>query len=198
VQVAIGDLSGDALGFTEGNTVTLDVDAAGYGWFVDLTPRDASEFRVRQEASVLSATPASEAFGSMDLLTVLTHELGHILGLDHDDAASFAVMTDSLSAGVRHGDGGVPHSVAPLQTLSGDPAGGRPRLDFGDWMWSGAAGPGAAGYATGFGASNGEATAVRTIDWGTNSTWNSLSPFQGQKPGKGGSQNTSDFLFRVR
>jgi hypothetical protein len=38
----------------------------------------------------------------MDLLTVVMHEVGHVLGFDHDDASRYAVMRDELSAGVRY------------------------------------------------------------------------------------------------
>ena len=34
----------------------------------------------------------------MDLLTVLAHELGHLLGYDHDDDS---VMAETLTAGTR-------------------------------------------------------------------------------------------------
>ena len=44
VRVAIVDLPGDTLGVTLGNTILIDTNAAGYGWFIDLTPADDSEF----------------------------------------------------------------------------------------------------------------------------------------------------------
>jgi len=142
---------------------------------------------------VLTATPGSEAYGRMDLLTVVTHELGHLLGLDHDDESSFGVMDHMLAAGSRYliSDSGATDD--PVSTV----AGGRPRLAFDDWMWNdGVQGPGAAGWSTGWAASSGEESALRTIDWNGSSTWNSLSPFQGGKPGKP-APNVTDFLLRL-
>ena len=60
-----------------GNTITLDDNAAGWGWFVDATPKNDSEFT--------KAGNQGEK-NRMDLLTVVTHEIGHLLGHDHDDA----------------------------------------------------------------------------------------------------------------
>src|SRR5262249_42972257 len=85
-QVEIADLpDGSAgqppvLGFTDG-TVLMDVNAGGCGWFIDPTPADNTEFSSTAQATDLRAVPGSPAFGRMDLLTVVTHELGHVLGL---------------------------------------------------------------------------------------------------------------------
>ena len=72
-----------------GNTIYLDINAAGWGWFVDRTPRNDSEF----------TRPGNQGEQNrMDLLTVLEHEIGHLLGHDHDDAG---VMAETLAAGTR-------------------------------------------------------------------------------------------------
>ena len=71
------DLPGDQLANVRGNTIRLDRDAAGRGWFVSF-----------------SATgPAGRAGGPqdsqrVDLLTVVLHEMGHILGLDDQAGAT--------------------------------------------------------------------------------------------------------------
>jgi len=72
-----------------GNTIYLDVNAAGWGWFLDATPHDDSEF----------TTPGNQGEQNhMDLLTVLMHEMGHVLGLDHD---ARGVMQETLAPGTR-------------------------------------------------------------------------------------------------
>ena len=71
VSFSIADLGGSLLGVTAGMYVTVDATAAGWGW------------------TVLG--------GKMDLLTVVLHELGHVLGLDDDAAAG--VMGASLAPG---------------------------------------------------------------------------------------------------
>jgi hypothetical protein len=89
VNVQVADLGGATLGLASGHTIWLDDNAAGWGWFVDRTPRDDREF----------AAPGDQGEqGRMDLLTVLMHEMGHALGLDHDAAG---VMQESLPAGTR-------------------------------------------------------------------------------------------------
>ena len=82
----IGNLeSQGALALTGSNTVQIDATADGYGWFVDPT---------------LADPPAA---GRMDLLTVVTHELGHILGLSDVSASEVPndLMDIELPTGTR-------------------------------------------------------------------------------------------------
>ena len=90
VNVRITDLSGDLLGLTVGETIYIDSDAAGHGWFVDDTPEDDAEFRDG------TAIYGSGAEGDIDLLSVLMHEYGHVLGFDHD-----SLLAGTLDAGTR-------------------------------------------------------------------------------------------------
>ncbi|GAB4152150.1 MAG: hypothetical protein Tsb009_27850 [Planctomycetaceae bacterium] len=99
--IQIADLPGELLGFAEGNTITIDHDAAGFGWFVDTTPFDSSEFSPSGTDGTLQAVVGSEAYGRFDLLTVIAHELGHVLGHEHDDDAS-SLMSPTLQLGTRH------------------------------------------------------------------------------------------------
>ncbi|MBL8826784.1 MAG: tandem-95 repeat protein, partial [Planctomycetaceae bacterium] len=81
-----------------GKVITIDDNAAGFGWFVDKTPRDDKEF-----TKVISKSQrVAPGMTRMDLLTVVMHEMGHILGLpDIDDDRSTGVMTDVIDAGTR-------------------------------------------------------------------------------------------------
>src|SRR5262249_22015988 len=76
VRVHLGTLPGAELGYTAGGDVWIDRTAAGWGWSVGATPMP----------------------GRMDLVTVVTHELGHVLGFEHSDAS---VMEAALTPGAR-------------------------------------------------------------------------------------------------
>ena len=80
MDVRIADLPGAFLGFAyPGNSIVIDRNAAGHGWSV-----------------------GSGSDGSVDLHDAVAHEVGHLLGLDHDDGG---VMRAVLAPGerARHG-----------------------------------------------------------------------------------------------
>jgi len=110
-------LEGGALGQTTGHTITLDDNANGYTWYIDLTPGLNEEFLPTSNPYEWVAKPGSEAEGKMDLLTVLLHEAAHSLGLDHA-ADAHALMAPTLQPGVRRLPS--PELLAELQQRSND------------------------------------------------------------------------------
>jgi hypothetical protein len=79
----------------------IDQNAAGHGWFIDPTPYDDAEYSGHGADGALEAAASSPAYGRMDLLSVVMHEIGHLLGFGHDGAASGSVMAGTLEAGER-------------------------------------------------------------------------------------------------
>lgn len=102
-DVRIADLGGSVLAATNGNTIWLDRDAAGYGWFIDQTPRGGSEFRIRVADGELMASGSSPAFGRVDALTVIAHEVGHLLGLADQppELAVHDIMNETIGLSTR-------------------------------------------------------------------------------------------------
>ncbi len=98
-SIEIVDLPNLLLGETVGNTIRIDRDAAGYGWFVDPTPADDLEFADVIGQHVLAADNSSPAAHRVDLLTTVMHEMGHVLGYKHSD--SFDLMHSALPLGTR-------------------------------------------------------------------------------------------------
>jgi hypothetical protein len=80
-NINIADLTDGALGQTTGTTITLDTNAAGNNWFIDVTPADNSEFLPTSNPYEWVAKEGSAAYGKMDMLSVLLHEYGHALGI---------------------------------------------------------------------------------------------------------------------
>jgi hypothetical protein len=80
----VADLAGTRVGEQTPGHILIDPSAAGHGWFVDSTPNDNSEFtRAANAAGTdLDTDPSNAAAGHLDLLTAVSHEMGHALGLE--------------------------------------------------------------------------------------------------------------------
>ncbi|WP_406700496.1 Ig-like domain-containing protein [Singulisphaera sp. Ch08] len=115
--IQIADLSGDLLGqaVESAGVIVIDQDAAGFGWYVDQTPADDGEFGTEE---------SSEVRNHADLLSVVLHEMGHLLGLDHDHGDD--VMNAELPLGVRNLP--EPTVVTPFVKVSMTPSQSAPRV----------------------------------------------------------------------
>ncbi len=92
VDVRTANLGGTTLGSTFGRAVWIDEDAAGYGWF---TGNEMTDVRA----------------GRVDLLSVVSHELGHVLDFEHSE--DLGVMGPSLAPGTRTVSSGLGREHSP-------------------------------------------------------------------------------------
>jgi hypothetical protein len=104
-QIANLDAS-QRLGEAHDTLITLDDDAAGWGWFVDASPGESSsEFQWVGGQYDATLVTDSAAKNKMDLLTVMVHELGHVLGFSDLDSAAYpnstSLMRDELPKSIR-------------------------------------------------------------------------------------------------
>ncbi|MEQ9067839.1 MAG: hypothetical protein RLO18_14000, partial [Gimesia chilikensis] len=98
IDIKVVDLANESLGRAAAGTIYIDVNAAGYGWFIDATPAEHSEFSPASDLTLI-ALPDSEAAGLIDFRTVILHELSHLLGYEHD---TDGLMQETLAPGVRY------------------------------------------------------------------------------------------------
>ncbi len=115
--VKYGSLLGSAVGEVTGEgqaaQITLDVDAGGHGWYIDPTPLDnTDDYLPTSNPDVWQAKAGTDAAGKMDLLSVLLHEYGHALGLDHRSESG-----DFMAATLQPGQRRLP-SAEELQLMS--------------------------------------------------------------------------------
>ncbi len=101
-SIVMVDLPPGMLGQSVGDKIYLDSTAAGHGWFVDATPQDNIEFSLVRSATERAAGDTSLANDRVDMLTVLLHEMGHVLGIDdlHQETGT-KLMTAALPSSVR-------------------------------------------------------------------------------------------------
>jgi hypothetical protein len=101
VTFQITNLAAPLLGLTSGNTIWIDATAEGYGWYTG--GPSLAAFRTHDAAHEYQAGPSSAAYGHVDLLSVVMHELGHVLGFPSIDPASAGHdwMTATLGTGTR-------------------------------------------------------------------------------------------------
>ncbi len=108
----IVDLPGDLLGRTLDQTVQIDINAAGFGWFVDQYEGQ----RAKDETESAGLHSRHQIPHAVDLLTVVLHELGHVLGHDHEEDG---IMQETLPPGIRrveiNGPGLITHRMGKLR-----------------------------------------------------------------------------------
>jgi hypothetical protein len=103
-RVRVADLDEHGyLGAARRDEILLDDNAAGHGWYWDAEPYDDLEFIHASGATEWYAAPGTPAGDRIDLLSVVLHELGHLLSFDDIPAAvsPHHVMTETLGVGVR-------------------------------------------------------------------------------------------------
>jgi hypothetical protein len=120
ISFEITDLPGKTLGRATSTTITIDADAAGLGWFIDTTPLENEEFSIPMSPTELAASADSLGHDRYDLLTVVMHELGHVLGRQHEADAT-QLMNETISPGIRRLASDVfDATTSSLRTFSND------------------------------------------------------------------------------
>jgi hypothetical protein len=96
VDVEVADLGVNILGLEDPGLIRINETAVGHGWYVGGSQAfGAADTRGQQLAGA-----DSPAVNQVDLLTVLEHELGHVIGLG-DNGVSGNLLDTTLGLGAR-------------------------------------------------------------------------------------------------
>ena len=85
VTIQIGNLGTSILGLEAAGVIMINQTAAGYNWYVGTGRSSSQVFGLVGPGGEFVAGPGSPAADDVDLLTVLEHELGHVIGLTDND-----------------------------------------------------------------------------------------------------------------
>jgi hypothetical protein len=98
----VADLPDLRLGEADGNRIRISRNAGGNGWFIS-ADKENKQFSKSVSATRSYTEPASAPAGRIDLLTAITHEMGHALGLpdSYDAKDRDKVMYGFLTNGER-------------------------------------------------------------------------------------------------
>jgi uncharacterized repeat protein (TIGR01451 family) len=98
----ISDLPEGVLATASSAGVVIDVNAAGHGWYIDLSPNDDQEFLLGS-GNGLRVKSSNPVFRQMDLLTVVMREMVHLLGQENRRQLNYldGLMSRTLTTGLR-------------------------------------------------------------------------------------------------
>jgi hypothetical protein len=119
VPVQVMNLGTTILGLEAGGVITINLTAAGYNWYVSAGSASSQAFGLVGPDGESLAGLGSPAANEVDLVTVLEHELGHLLGLP-DNADGGDLMDITIGLGVRREPIGADMAaVAPASSTAG-------------------------------------------------------------------------------
>jgi hypothetical protein len=100
VPVEVTNLGTTILGLEADGVITINQTAAGVNWYVNAGSGSNQAFGLAAPGGESLAGQSSPAANDVDLLTVLEHELGHVIGLA-DNAEAGDLMDITLGSGER-------------------------------------------------------------------------------------------------
>ncbi len=115
VKIDVANLGTGILGLEAADTITINQTAAGYNWYLGGASIGVSGPQVR-DGIALAGRDASRATSSVDLLTVLEHELGHAIGLA-DNTSPVDLMDITLGLGMRRAPSANDVDLARMSSL---------------------------------------------------------------------------------